>query len=224
MRIEIMKMPNYLIIIFFTCLLNFLSASGCFAQPFSDKPISVIELKQALKSEDDGAINQAMNRVKQNQQSNELMMFVMKLWMNDKQLYPDLPWRILNSEIVRVEIANVLVQASNNGLVKVNRDELRIYAKQVIVGSDQMAKATAVSTLGLLRNSADIELFKNIALEENPRTFFYAILALSQNCDSKATSALDDVKRKINSSQSKKVLRDTSATLNGYKYGCNSRP
>ena len=219
-----MKMPNYLIIIFFTCLFNFLSASGSFAQPFPGKPISVLELKQALKSEDDKTIIQAMNLVKQNQRSNELMMFIIKLWMNDKQLYSDLPWRILNSDIVRVEIANVLVQASNNGLVKVNRDELRTYAKQVITGSDQMAKATAVSTLGLLGNSADINLLKNIALEENPRTFSSAILALSENCDSKATSALNDVKSKVNSNQSKKILRDIAATLNGYKFGCSSRP
>lgn len=215
-----MSKRNYLLFVVLTVLFSIVSVSECPTQPQPEKPISAIELKQVIKSEDEGGIWRAMNRVKQNQESHDLMTFVMKLWVNDKKAYPDLPWHVVNSEVVRIEIANVLAQANNNGFVKVDREELRKYARQVIAGSDQSAKSTAISTLGLIRNSADVELIKQIALEENPRTFLSAIIALTESCDARAGVALDDIRRRVGSNESKRILRDASGALAGYKYGC----
>jgi hypothetical protein len=184
------------------------------------RAISVSELKQIISSEDEMEIVRAMNRVKQNQESHELMVFIMKLWANDKQEHPDLPWRVINSEIVRIELANVLVQASNNGLIKVDREAIRKYAMQVISGTDQLARATAINTLGLIRNSADLELIKNIALEEDARTFWAAIIALSASCDPRANVMLDDIKKNARRDESKKFLQESYPALMGYKSGC----
>jgi hypothetical protein len=217
-----MKRRNNLIFALIFAMLCICSVSSN-AQPLIEKPISVPDLKQIIRTEDESGIIRAMNRVKQNQESYELMTFIVALWNNDQKELADLPWPILNSEVIRIEIANVLVQASNNGYVKINREELRKYSKQVIAGSNEKAKATAVSTLGLIKNSGDIEMLKHVALEENPQTFWAAIIALSENCDARASVALKDIKGRVSHSESIKFLQDSSETLKEYRYGCDTR-
>src|SRR5260370_42172079 len=90
----------------------------CDAQQSERRAISASELKRVLQSEDEREIVGAMNRVKQNQESHQLLMFVVDLWKNNRTEHPDVPWTIVNSERIRIEIANVLAQASNNGFVK----------------------------------------------------------------------------------------------------------
>jgi hypothetical protein len=215
-----MNIRLYILIVLFGGLFCIVGMAECLAQTEGEKQISVVELKEIIMSEDTNEIVRAMNRVKQNQGSHDLMVFAMDLWEKNTRKYAYLPWRIINSDIVRIEVANVLIQASNNGLIKVDQDELRKYARLVVSGSDQLAVASAISTLGLIKNSEDIKLIERVALEENPRTFARAIIALAENCDPAAEIVLNDVSKRVGRDESKRFLREISPSLKSYRYGC----
>lgn len=187
-----------------------------FAQPEVENYISVKELKNVLKSEDENAIVKALNRVKQNQRSSELMAFILKLWQEDSVVANS----ILHSDVVRIELGNILIQANNNGFIKINREEIRKYARGVLAGRNDDAKGTAIGTLGLMRNADDIDLFKKIALEENSLTFAEAILALNQSCEKRAKLALDEIKRRVVREDNKKFAQSSFENLAHYRHGC----
>jgi hypothetical protein len=194
----------------------FMCADSHGAQPQIEESISVNELKNILRSDDLNAIVIAMNRVKQNQRSPELMRFILKLWREDGVPATG----VMRSDIVRLELANVLVQANNNGFIKIDVEEIRKYAKEVIAGPNDDAKAIAIETLGLTRNADDIPLFKRIALEENSLTFVEAVLALNQSCEKRAKVALAEIKRRITREQNKKFLQDSIPDLANYTWRC----
>jgi hypothetical protein len=187
--------------------------SICDAQQSERRAISVPELKRVLQSEDEREIVGAMNRVKQNQESHQLLMFVVELWKNNQTKYPDVPWVIVNSERIRIEVANVLAQAGNNGFVKIDREELRKYARDVISGSNEPAKSEAALTLGLINDHRDIKLLEGIALLENPQTFRASVIALAESCHPSGEAALAELRAKIRGRENREFVKMKSSEL-----------
>ncbi|MDR2875549.1 MAG: hypothetical protein LBV44_06435 [Methylobacillus sp.] len=165
-------------------------------QPAQYYLISREDLIEVIKSEDTDRIIAAMNKAGINQSNVNLLAFVNDLWSGDESKNPDLPWSIINKPVVRIELAKVLVQASNNGHITVNREDIRNYAKQMI-NNNEKGIGAALLTLGMLNNSADIQLLKEKALEEDPHTFQDAIFALSLNCDPDSLAALRFIEAKV---------------------------
>jgi len=195
-----------------------MGAPICCAQQIGRSAISVSELKQVLRSEDEREIVRAMNRVKQNQESHQLLMFVVQLWRNDQRQHSDVPWNIVNSELIRIEVANVLAQASNNGFVKIDREELREYARHVISGSNERAKSEAVLTLGVINNPGDVKLLKDIALLENPQTFRAAVIALAASCHPSGEAALAELRTKARGRENREFVQMKSSELLPHKH------
>jgi hypothetical protein len=183
----------------------------------SSRSISVVELKTVLKSEDGEAIVRAMNRVKRDQESKELMTFMTDLWRNDHQKIRDVPWSAVNDPLVKIEIANVLAQAGSNGYATVDRGALREYARSVVNRSDIGPKPTAVLTLGILGDPADIELLKNVALEENAQTFRAAVISLAKICDKRAEHAISDIGRRSKRPENQRFAKKPLSELAPFK-------
>jgi hypothetical protein len=175
---------------------------------------------EVLKTDDADEIVRVMNELKRKQSSWELMDFTMELWNKNKTKYPELNWVMLESPVIRIEIADILVQANYNGYVKIEKKEINNYAREVINGPDQMAKSQAVSVIGTLKNEADIPLLRNVALEENPVTFTSAILALSSFCKDQGANALNEINKKLKRTDSKKQFAKILQELKGFKPFC----
>src|SRR5690349_8661414 len=190
-----------------SCLVD---SSPCPAQPSERSAVSISELKQILQTEDEGEIVRAMNRVKRNQESHQLLMFVVDLWKGDQKQHADLPWGVVNSERIRIEVANVLAQASNNGLVKLNRDDLRKYARHVIAGSNEPAKSVALLTLGLINDPRDVKLLEEVALLENPQTYRAAVIALAESCHPSGDRALAQLRTTVRGRENREFVMKSS--------------
>jgi hypothetical protein len=190
----------------FCLALTFIGASASFAQSGPRQVITVDELVKTLQSQDEREIVASLNKAKQSQESQALVVFMKKLWSDDEKDYPNLQWQFIKSDGIRIEIADFLVQVANNGLLKIDRDEFHRFALQVIEGSNENPKRTAILVLGLLRYTSDVKLLEDVALSENPRTFRVAILALVQNCRESAVLALKEIKAKIHDAENRKFL------------------
>src|SRR5262245_30947442 len=79
-----------------------------------------------------------LNEVKRAQHGGDVLPLVQDLWSNDKKKHPDVPWNFVNLDAVRINIADILVQAYRNGLANVDRKALHAFAKKVASGSGDM--------------------------------------------------------------------------------------
>lgn len=198
------------------CLpLLFLSAQS--GQLGAETAISTTELKNILQSRNVEDIRQALNRVKRNQRSEDLLRFVCDLWDGKAPNHETLPWDVINAPRVRIELANVLAQANNNGFVKADRAAIRQYASQVLKGSDEVPKVTAVLTLGLMNNPTDVGILKKEALREHPQTFRAAVIALYEICHRQAALAITDLKSRVEREEYRAFLQQTTKDLVPYK-------
>jgi hypothetical protein len=56
--------------------------------------------------------------------------FIKDLWEGNSQKHPSIPWERFRLEIVRVELANVLLQAHRNGFKTVEKSQLHQFVRE----------------------------------------------------------------------------------------------
>src|SRR5271166_2444259 len=76
-------------------------------------------LLAALRAQKLDDTSDVLNQVKKAQQKGDVLPLLVDLWENDKVKYPDLPWNFVDLDAVRINIADVLVQAYRNRQVKI---------------------------------------------------------------------------------------------------------
>lgn len=179
--------------------------------------ISATQVKDVLRSRNLEDIIVALNEVKRDQRSAELLQLVSALWKDKVDGNEDLPWDLIRSPRVRIELANILAQADRNGYVKVDRGALRKYARSVLKGDDERAKGTAALTLGIINDGSDVAVLKKEALREQPLTFRSAVIALHEICDPHASLAISDLKRRVMREEYRAFLRQSTQDLVPYK-------
>ena len=124
------------------------------ATSYADQFINVENLKADLQTRDIDRIGKTLNDVKQMKYQGQILPFLVDLWSSQKAKYPELQWEIINSDIVRVDIANVLLQAQRNGRIQINDDELYEFLAKLLVSSDQQVAQNAIwAVAGLVDTS-----------------------------------------------------------------------
>ena len=133
-----------------------------------------------------------LNEVKRTQHQGDVLPLVQDLWNNDKKKYPDLPWNFVNLDAVRINIADILVQAYRNGLANVDRGALHAFAQKVASGSsDMQARGNALLVLGIIDDARDVPVLRSAALEERDWISTSALISLGTMCNGAAGKALD---------------------------------
>ncbi len=178
--------------------------------------ISLTEVRVVLATSDVGSIVRVMNDIKQFN-TPELSAFAVDLWKKNRSKYPELNWQVVASTRVRAELANILIQADNNEFVKVDRDEIRLFAREVLMSANEDAKRTCIFTLGLLNNPNDVSLLREIAEREDPRTFRSAAIALAKMCGNGAQDALKSIRLNIHGSENRQFLDTLGQDTAPYK-------
>jgi hypothetical protein len=170
-----------------------------------------------------------LNQVKKAQQRGDVLPLLVRLWENDKQKYPDLPWNFVNLDAVRVNIADVLVQAYRNRQVKIDAPAIHKYVVQVATESkDLQARGTSILVLGVIDDGKDVPLIKNAVLEESESLSTYAIASLGMMCNEKAGQALESlpsvIKRKQLAERAKDMHQQYINNVKSKGGWCSQRP
>jgi hypothetical protein len=163
------------------------------ATSYADQFINVENLKEDLQTRDIDRIGKTLNDVKQMKYQGQILPFLVDLWSNQKAKYPELQWEIINSDIVRVDIANVLLQAQRNGRIQINDDELYEFLAKLLGSSDLQVAQNAILTLSLIDEPRSVEKILSAANRKNKWTFRSSFVALTSMCHPAAEKALDQL-------------------------------
>jgi hypothetical protein len=170
-----------------------------------------------------------LNQVKQAQYRGDVLPLLLDLWNNDKQKYPNLPWSFVNLDVVRINIADVLVQAHRNGQVSVDSAAIHEFAKKVATSSgDAQARSAAMLVLGIIDDPRDVSVLRSAALEERDLISTYALVSLGTMCNGDAAKALDALAGVLKDKQFVERAKDAQLrrldTLKAKSGWCTQRP
>jgi len=163
----------------------------------ADRFVSVEDIKADLRTQDIDLILQTLNNVKQMKYQGQVLPLVRDLWDNKKEIYPDLQWEIINSDIIRIDIANVLLQAQRNGRIQIDTNGIYDFVAGLVDSSDVQVAQNAILTLSLINESRSAEKIMSAAKRQNKWTFRSSIVALLSMCHSSAEKALDQLEMSV---------------------------
>ncbi len=146
------------------------------------------KLLETLRSE--GDLNLLCNEINQVEWSTENLNIVQAVWSKNIDKYPDLPWQKLDNDIVRLSIANVLIQAHRHCKIESNMDELHDFVRSKTTSKSLKAKGRATYLLGLAGRNEDIPFLSSIVESEEKGWAEEAALSLIFMHTNEAVDAL----------------------------------
>ena len=154
------------------------------ATSYADQFINVESLKADLQTRDIDRIVKTLNNVKQMKYQGQILPFLVDLWSNQKAKYPELQWEIINSDIVRVDIANVLLQAQRNGRIQIDEDELYEFLARLLGSSDLQVAQNAILTLSLIDEPRSVDKILSAANRKKQMDFSIVVRRINLNVSS----------------------------------------
>jgi len=154
----------------------------------SEDAVSRAELTAVLASRDFDQSIVLINRVKRMRYQGEVLPLLMQVWQLDLSAIPQVDKAFAAHPRIRLEVADVLIQASRNGKVGLQTDAYSGYARQHVSSKDRDVARQAILVLGVANDAADVELLINVLAEENGATFGAAANSFVRNC------AVDDAR------------------------------
>jgi hypothetical protein len=198
------------------CLLSFVAAGQSLTAGLSrDQVLS------SIRTGNLDAIKTTLNQIKGMAYPQDILPVMQDIWDGKSDQYPDLPWRVLKSDIVRTEVADILLQAHYNGLIKINVASIREYLLKEIRNSDSETARTALLALAPLDDAADVPALVDIAKQFDPHTYRAAVITLARMCNPKASEGLKTVLNASPSSDVRKGIEDVMRHADAAKSTAN---
>lgn len=177
------------------------------------------DLVAALKAKNIDRALASLNEIKRSQYKGDVLPFLKAIW--SESVVIDIPREILNLNIIRINVADVLVQAHNNGLTDAPLNDIRSFARSLLDRRDKErdveAMSTAIFVLGHIDNSEDTTLLRKTALQGNDYLFRSSVIALLMMCNTAASDELNGIK-KAGTAEQKRFLEEVRSKFQNAKY------
>lgn len=146
------------------------------------KAVSRDELIAVLETKNFDLTILVMNRVKMTHYKGDLIPLLKNIWAGNLVDIPNINKEFVDHPRIRLEIANVLLQASRNDLgFDLEPNSYNEYARSLVHSKDEDVAIQAISILNIANNPADLPLLKKLVTEENSATFRIAVIAFTNN-------------------------------------------
>ncbi|MFN7219942.1 MAG: hypothetical protein ACK5UX_04825 [Burkholderiales bacterium] len=149
--------------------------------------VSREELSLVLVS---GQVAQAidvMNRIKAMQHQGDLLPALLEVWDGKLDNFPKVNRAFIDSPRIRIEVADILIQAERNGLINGRARELAVYARQLSTSQDVDVARQAILVLGVVNAPEDVAFLTRLIDSESAGTFNVAAVSFSRNCAADAS-------------------------------------
>ncbi len=166
-----------------------------------------MRLTDALSGNNVNQVLSEINNAKELHYQGEMIQLMKAVWSGenlDKGISTDM----VKKDIIKINVADFLVQAHNNGLIDIDTDQFRVYAKKVLNSADTEAVSSALFVLANIDNPEDVKLIKPFILSKSDYLFRSATLALAMMCNDKSDEALADLAENVKGAK-RDYLRDT---------------
>lgn len=179
--------------------------------------VSSSELIKDINSGDVSLVVSDLNSIKSSGLKNNTLHTVLELWNIDVKKHPGLNWSLVKEDVIRVELADVLLQAESNGLIKLNTEYLHEYVTSMLESKDHNVLNSAILALSGIADLNDIDKIYKIAKQEQGESFRASVVSLSQMCNPAANRALESLRTKIKSKNNIEFLDKTMTKANDFK-------
>ena len=169
-----------------------------------DEFINVLRTSQIDK------ILEATSKIKQMRYQGDVLPLISHLWAERRDLYPGLPWSTVSSDIVRLELANILAQAENNGFIDMDTEPLHKFIRDMLVSQNKYVVMNALSIVYIFDNDEDVITVLSIAKTAKRAIFRMAVFSLSLMCNRRAKQALAELSRSEANSVRKEFIKQRS--------------
>ncbi len=183
----------------------------------NDDYVSIEKLTKELNTRNVDRIIKTLNMVKRMSYQGKILPFIRDLWEERKDKYPNLPWNIVNEEVIKVELANILLQAAANGKIEIDTEKLHKYVLGLIDSEDTDVARSAILTLSIIDDVRDVDKIFAIAKQQKKGTFRASVLTLANMCNSAANIALEQLENYVDNSELKFFITNTRNTMEDFK-------
>lgn len=186
---------------------------------------SAEELRKILQQKDASSLSESLNKAKKLGVSRDGLQLLEQVWAGDQSQYSDLAWSTIADPRVRLNLADILVQAAKNGEIKSEPGGAHEFVRDVVnTGSPKLVNQ-ALITLSVFDRDDDVAAIEQVALRHDPQTSRSALIALSAMCAPAAEAALVRIEQEASGSE-KEFAKDTRTRMSDYRQrtrGCASR-
>jgi hypothetical protein len=186
---------------------------------------SAEELKKILQRQNASALSESLNKVKKLGATRDGLQLLEQVWAGNQSQHPDLAWQTIADPEVRLNLADILVQAARNGEIESEPADAHQFALDVVNTQPPKLVNQALTMLSIFERDEDVAVIEKVALRHDQRTFRSAVAALSSMCAPAARAALDRIEQGASSSE-KEFITDTRTRLSDYRQragGCAPR-
>ncbi len=188
----------WVLAIFFACIVP--QAAFTDDQPnltVSDDYVDVKTLEVELKTRNIDRIIVTLNAIKRMRYQGQILPYIEDLWYLKRDRYPDLPWDVIESDIIKVELADILLQAERNGFIDIETLQIHSYLSSRLDTSDVLVIRNSILALGTIDDPSDVPRILALAKRQKEGIFHAAVLTLAEMCNSSAKVALDHLEHEI---------------------------
>lgn len=212
MRPEVPHQVQMAILWVFLCVSLFLPNAAS-----SNTAVTPQSLKEDFQSRDIERITESLEDIKSMTFKGQILPFVQDLWETRKDKYPCLPWEVIETEIVKVELADILGQAIMNGHIRLDLTPIHNYLSRLIASPDFTVSRKAIGALSIIGDETDVEKIVTVAKRLEPATFRIAILTLTMMCNEKAASAVAELEASITNSEWRSFILESRRESEDFK-------
>lgn len=168
--------------------------------------VTVQSLTADLETRNIDRVGKSLNDIKTMSYKGQILPFVADLWEQRKDKHPGLPWDVIGSEIVRVDLADILLQAVKNGRMKMDPQPMHRLVSGLITSNDPDVARKAIGALSIVDDETDVDGIHQVAKQKDPATFRVAVMTLSSMCNQKAARAIAELETSITEPQFKSYI------------------
>ncbi len=174
------------------------------------------ELRKILQQRDASLLAESLNKAKRLGVSRDGLQLLEQVWSGDQSQYADLHWPTITDPQVRLNLVDILVQASKNGEIEREPAGMHDFVRNIVsTGSPQLVSQAAI-TLSTFDRDDDVPALEQVALRRDSRTFRSTVIALSRMCAAAAGAALARIEQEAPASD-KEFIKDTKTRMSDFK-------
>ena len=174
-------------------------------------------LTEDLLSKDIDQIRRSLNNIKRQSYKGQILPFITDLWDQRKEKRSDLPWRLIGTDIIRVELADILMQALRNGRVRTDPKSIHDYLSGSVNHEDLDVQINAIGALSVIDDERDVDKILAIAKRQEIFTFPVSVMTLTMMCNAKAAKAIKELTTTVKEPDLLAILSKQKAQSDDFK-------
>lgn len=175
----------------------------------SKDPVSRKDFERSFSVADSDSILETLTAaLRQMLVPENVLPFLKDVWERNTNKYPHLSWRTLDDDLIRLRLANVLLQARRNRLIEFDASAMQTLSREKIRAREISVSHEAIRNLAYFDDPQDVEILLSLATEEDPRTYRPTVLSLIFMCIDLATAALDRLQTSTTNEEMRLYLID----------------